>query len=134
MSLTIKATVMTGAGLVFMLGRAIAEPSTGFTFQYAEFLSNEHEGLSAAKAFVAADLPPGLPMREAVMRVEQARASCKAPASSAEVVKCEYFIQARPAEGDLGENVWTVRLDPGPNDTLASASVERFRVGMPGEE
>lgn len=134
MSINIKTTITTVAALAFMLCRAAAEPQSAFTFQDAEFLPNAHEGFLAAKAFVADQLPPGLPMNEAVMRVEQARASCKPAVSSMAVVNCEYFIQARPVEGGLGENVWTARLNPGPNDTLASASIERTRVGMPGED
>jgi hypothetical protein len=46
----------------------IAESFKRFTFQDAEFLPNEQEGLQAAQSFVATELTPGLPMREAIMR------------------------------------------------------------------
>jgi hypothetical protein len=46
----------------------IAESFKRFTFQDAEFLPNEQEGLQAAQSFVATELTPGLPMCEAIMR------------------------------------------------------------------
>jgi hypothetical protein len=131
MSLAINLTAITGTALLLMTSAVIGAP---FTFQDAEFLPNEHEGLLAAKSFVATELTPGLPMNEAITRVQQAHASCETPAASSAIVKCGYFIQARPAGGDLGENLWTVRLVPGPDNTLQSASVEKSRVGMPGVE
>ena len=47
-------------------------------------------------------------------------------------IACEYFILARPVGGDLGENIWTVKLFPGPDGTLADAVLSRTRAGMPG--
>ncbi len=132
MSLAIDRTAMTSTALMLLLSGAIAAPANRFTFQDAEFLPNEQEGLQAAKSFVTRELTPGLPMREAITSVERARASCETPASSSAIVTCEYSILARPAEGGLGENLWAVRLVPLPNNTLESATVERSRVGMPG--
>lgn len=132
MSFAIDLTAKTSTALMLMLSRAIAGHSNRFTFPDAEFLPNEQEGLQAAKSFVARELTHGLPMSEAITRIEYAPASCETPASSSAVIKCEYFILARPAEGSLGENYWTVRLVPGPDNTLERASVERSRVGMPG--
>jgi len=132
MSRTASLTAIAGAALICMMSEAIAEPSDRFTFPDAEFHPNQREGLEAAQSFVASALPQGIPMSEAIAKVEQARAACDSPTDSSAVVQCEYSILARPAEGSLGENVWTVRLVRGPGDTLQSASVERSHMGMPG--
>jgi hypothetical protein len=132
MSRTAKLTAIAGTALICLMSEAIAAPPDHFTFQDAEFHPNQREGFEAAKAFVASELPQGIPMSEAIAKVEGARAACDTPTAPSAVVQCEYSILARPAEGGLGENVWTVRLTPGPGDKLQSAYVERSHMGMPG--
>jgi hypothetical protein len=118
-------------GLIALASIAFADSTQNFTFRDAEFAIGD-EGVRAARSFVASQLTPGLEMNTATARVEHAGASCKAPSSAQATVNCEYFTLARPAGGDLGENVWTVKLMPGPDGKLQRAIVERSRVGMPG--
>ena len=70
MSLAINLTAITGTALMLMTSGAISAPR--FTFQDAEFFPNQREGLLAAKSFVSAELTTGLPMDEAIARVERA--------------------------------------------------------------
>jgi hypothetical protein len=108
-----------------------AQAASAFTFTDAEFMP-ANNGIEAAHSFIADQLTRGLPMALAIARVEKAQASCHAAAGGAEMVICEHYTLDRPVGGDLGENVWTVHLTPGPNGLLDDATVSRSRVGMPG--
>jgi hypothetical protein len=119
--------VATGSALVVMASVAAAQDQRRFTFSQAEYMSMG--GMRAASAFVAEDLPAGIPMREAIARAERADTACKPVADG---VDCEYFIMVRPAGGDLGEDVWAVHLRPDPAGLLQAADVHRYRVGMSG--
>jgi hypothetical protein len=81
--------------------------------------------------FVAESLPPGLPMAQAVRRVQGATAAC-GPAASDGVVECRYFIEVRPDGGDAGEDGWRVRLVPTAGGLLGAATASRYHVGMEG--
>jgi hypothetical protein len=122
------------AALAYWCGTGISRPASAeaFTFPDAEFMQDEAAGMRAARSFVERELVPGLPMSEAVSRVRQAEAGCRMPADRVGPVTCEYSILARPLGGDLGENIWMVRLFPGSDGRLQDATVGRFRVGMPG--
>jgi hypothetical protein len=119
---------VTLAGLLYCTEIACAD---AFSFPSAEFMRGD-DGVRAARAFIKDQLPSGLPISVAIARVEKADASCHISTVGDTVVTCEYFILARPVGGDLGENIWTVKLFPGPDATLADASLSRTRVGMPG--
>src|ERR1700723_2219735 len=92
-------------------GAASAQDARKFTFPDAEFMGAP-DGMRAARAFVAEALPQGLPMREAVARMTRAGTACHAASDGSGAVRCRYFITARPEYGDLGEDIWTVRLTP----------------------
>lgn len=119
-------------GLMALAGTAYAQSTQNFTFQNAEFAPRD-QGAHAARSFVATRLTPGLAMNAAVARVENAGVKCKAPSGAQNVITCEYLILARPAGGDLGENIWSVTLMPGSDGMLQSANLEISRVGMPGD-
>jgi hypothetical protein len=69
-------------------------------------------------------------MREAVARVTHAVSNC-APSAGSGTWECRYSILVRPEGGDLGEDLWALRLTPGPDGTLHSVSLRRWKVGMP---
>jgi hypothetical protein len=116
-----------GSALAVMASVASAQDQRHFTFSQAEYTSTG--GMRAASAFVAENLPAGIPMRTAITRAERADTSCRPVADG---VDCEFFILDRPAGGDLGEDVWAVHLHPGPAGLLQAADVHRYRVGMSG--
>ncbi len=101
-----------------------------FTFPRAESLSYDM-GLPYAQAFVAHDLPPGLPMDEAVARVKRAVMACRPPTEDGSV-RCRYLTTVGREFGSLGEDVWDLTLTPGPDGRLRSASLTRNHVGLPG--
>lgn len=119
------------AGLpALILAAAVATSASAegrFTFPRAEFLPDDI-GMQAAQAFVANELPAGLPMSEAIARTTRADTACHPGPGGA--VDCRYFIASRPEGGDLGEDFWNVRLVPGADGHLQAASVRRWRVGM----
>jgi methyl coenzyme M reductase alpha subunit len=124
---TASVLIAAGSALAVVAGGAAAQDQHRFTFSQAEYMSMG--GMRAARAFVAENLPAGIPMRKAIARAERADTSCKPVADG---VDCEYFIMVRPAGGDLGEDVWAVHLHPGPEGLLQAADVHRYRVGMNG--
>jgi hypothetical protein len=108
---------------------ASSQAARNFTFTDAEFM-RAADGMHAARAFVAEALPPGLPMREAVARMTRAGTACDAASDGSGAVRCRYYITVRPEYGDLGEDVWTVRLTPGAGGVLQDATLRRSRVGL----
>ena len=90
----------------------------------------EDKGIAAAQAFLAERLTSGLPMAQAIARVEKANAGCHSPAAPGSPVVCRYSEIAHPVCGDLGEDIWTVRLIPASDGLLQSATFERSHVGM----
>ena len=126
-SRTAGAILATCSALAVVASGAAAQDQRPFTFSQAEYMSTG--GMAAARAFVAENLPAGIPMRKAIARAERADTSCKPVADG---VDCEYFILVRPVGGDLGEDVWAVHLHPGPEGLLRAADVHRYRVGMNG--
>jgi len=127
-SRTIAVVSTTFASLLFYTELASAD---SFSFPSAEFMPGD-DGMRAAQSFMRDQLPPGLPMSVAIARAERAQVSCHIPTIRDAAVTCEYFILARPVGGDLGENIWTVKLFPEPDGTLADATVSRTRAGMLG--
>jgi hypothetical protein len=117
--------------LMALASTACADSTQNFTFPNAEFKPGD-EGVQAARSFMATQLIPGLAMNAAEARVENAGAKCRASSSAQNTITCEYFILARPAGGDLGENIWSVTLTPGSDGMLQSANLNISRVGMPG--
>jgi hypothetical protein len=126
-----KLVALAFGSLVAFPGIALADSPQRFTFPDAEFMRGD-EGIKAAKSFVETQLTPGLAMDVAVAKVENAVAACETPSNAQATINCEYYITARPTGGSLGENIWSVKLIPGPNGTLQNAIVERSRAGMPG--
>jgi hypothetical protein len=110
---------------------AMAYAERPFTFASAEFMRSDHAA-EAADAFVAQELPAGLPLPTAIARVQKAGARCRPPHATEGEVVCTFFITAQPVGGDLGENWWTVRLSAGVDGKLESASIERSRHGLSG--
>lgn len=126
-----KLVALAFGNLVAFPGIALADSPQRFTFPDAEFMRGD-KGIMAAKSFVETQLTPGLAMDVAVAKVENAVAACKTPPNAQATINCEYYIMARPTGGGLGENIWSVKLIPGPDRTLQKAIVERSRVGMSG--
>ena len=126
-----KLVALAFGSMVALPGIALADTAHHFTFPDAEFMRGD-EGLKAARSFAETQLVPGMAMDAAVGKVENAVAACKTPSNAQATINCEYYIIARPTGGTLGENIWSVKLIPGPNGTLQNAIVERSRAGMRG--
>jgi len=124
-----KLVTLVFAGLMALPGVALASSTQHFTFPDAEYLPGD-EGLKAAQSFAETQLTPGLSMDTAVAKVENAVAGCETPSDPQATINCQYYIMARPTGGSLGENIWSVKLVPGPTGTLQNAIVERSRSGM----
>ncbi len=104
-----------------------------FTFPYAAHV-DIRSGNEAAQQFVEKQLPPGLPMSEAIARARAARSACHEDArlGGGEVI-CRYWIGEAPDMAPLGEEIWTLTLTPGPDGKLAAAAIDRRHAGVPGE-
>lgn len=124
-----KLIILAFAGLLALPGVALASSTPHFTFPDAEYMRGD-EGLKAAQSFAETQLTPGLPMDTAVAKVENAVAGCETPADPQATINCQYYIMARPTGGSLGEDIWSVKLVPGPNGTLQDAIVQTSRSGM----
>jgi hypothetical protein len=116
------------AGALIAVEAACASSTRDFSFRRAEFVA-EPAALDAAGAFVATQLPAGLPLSEAVARVERAEMRCGAPDRRTGRITCDYRMLVYTDAGNLGEDVWTVQLAPRPNRTLASAVVSHVVIG-----
>ena len=103
-----------------------------FSFPWAAHVDIMN-GDYAAKQFVQNRLPAGLPMAEAVARAEAARSNCGRWRVTSGPIVCRYEISAATDGAALGQEVWTLTLTPGPDGKLASAAVDRTRVGIPGD-
>jgi hypothetical protein len=106
-------------------GASAAQANTGetlFSFVRAEFMSPD-QGRAAAEAFVARELPAGLPLPEAVMRLQQANMHCGA-ASPTGVTECTYAMPVGSDGYPLHDDVWTVRLNSNEHGTLAVATLD----------
>ena len=101
-----------------------------FTFPYAAHV-DIHTGDYAARQFVEKELPPGLPMAEAVAKARAARSSCHDTGRGGDVI-CRYSISQASNEASLGEEIWTLTLTPGPDGKLKTAAIDRRRAGIPG--
>jgi hypothetical protein len=100
-----------------------------FTFPWASHV-DVHSADYAAQQFVQKQLPPGLPMAQAVSRAREARSSCR---DAGAAVICRYEISAASDGASLGQEVWILTLTPGPDGKLATAAVERRRSGLGGD-
>ena len=127
---------LTGASLALAVVAAVAVAGPAgahgvrrFTFSDAAYMDGE-AGMRAARAFVAEALPRGLPMREAVARVTRADMACRADREGGGAVRCRYFVTSRPEFGDLGEDIWTVRLTPGSDGLLQDATLGYTHGGL----
>lgn len=117
-------------GAVAMAGGAAAHPP--FTFAWAEGLPPA-TAMKAANAFVTESPPAGLPMAEAIRRAQRADAACSPARDGSADVDCRFSIVSEPEGGDLGEDVWVIRLTPGSGGALQSVALDRHRVGMRGD-
>ena len=113
-------------GLSLALGVAsAAEAGQGrFTFRGVEFIPSG-ERIGAAQAFVAQQLPAGLPIPEAIRRLRAADASCKNYQPANAQLTCQSSMVEHPTGLELGDVTWTVRLTQDSQGLLASATVER---------
>lgn len=110
--------------------RADAPPAERrFTFPWAAHV-DMRSGDYAAQQFVQHQLPAGLPMHEAVARARAAHSSCNDLGS---IVICRYSISSAADEASLGEELWTLTLTRGPDGKLATAAIDRARIGIPGD-
>ncbi len=113
-------------GLSLALGIAsTAEAGQGrFTFRGVEFMQSGNR-VAAAQAFVAQQLPAGLPIPDAITQLKAANAFCgdRQPANAP--VMCRWSMVVHPTGMELGEVTWTVRLTQDSQGRLASATVER---------
>lgn len=104
--------------------RAAAER---FTFRDAEFLPLDR-GITAARTFVKAELPIGLPEIDARARLRQADMRCAKPRRDGAVV-CDFTEVVHVEGGVLGEHHWTVTLRFDAVARLASATLDQFVIG-----
>lgn len=112
-------------GLSFALGVASAADAQGqFTFRGAEFMPSG-EPLAAAQAFVAQQLPTGLPVSEAIRRLRKADAFCEAHQPANAPLTCRFSILQHPTGLELGAVNWTIRLTQNGQGLLANVTVER---------
>jgi hypothetical protein len=114
-----------------LAGSACASPANPFTFAKAEFMRPDTR-MQAANDFAARQLIAGLPMREAITRVERADALCRRSDKHVGDVVCRYLMPVHPEGGDLGERIWTIRLTSGASDTLRGVTIDRSLVGFSG--
>ena len=114
-----------------ILGTLIATPLAarphGFTFRDAEFMPLDR-GVAAAQDFVAARLPPGLPLAEARDRLRRADMRC-ASARHGGAIVCAFTEVVHVEGGVLGESRWTVRLTDDGSGRLASATADHAIIG-----
>jgi hypothetical protein len=122
-----------GIGLAGALVSPVAASDVShFTFSQAEF-EPVAEGTQAAQEFVTTELPQGLPLSEAIARVQRAVMSCHASRVDSGAVTCDYFRGATPAGGDQGEDFWELNLRASSDGVLQSVSLSRSHVGVPGD-
>ena len=91
------------------------------------------KGEAAARAFIAAQLPAGLPLAEAEARLDRAIMGCNERRLSAGEVDCEYYEIVGSDGGTLGDDVWSVRLTVDEQHRLQSVSFNRSRTGFSSE-
>lgn len=121
------APLAAAAALSLPLALGIASPAEAqgrFTFRGVEFIASD-ERIAAAQAFVAQQLPKGLPIPEAVRRLKRADAFCKGYQPADAELKCQSSMVVHPTGLELGEVTWTVRLTQDGQGLLANAIVER---------
>jgi hypothetical protein len=114
-------------GLSLALGVASsAEAAQGrFTFRGVEF-SESGEPIAAAQAFVAQQLPTGLPIPVAIRRLREADAFCGGHQPANAQLTCRFSMLVHRTGDVLREVNWTVRLTPDSQGLLANATVERW--------
>ena len=126
MTIVITNSLAAALAGVATVGLALTAPTMAwtedFTFESIDLASGH--SLADAKAYIAKNVTPGMPMPVALKIVEKTGAACGSPRASDGVVHCKAeTLQHVP--GELRDVVWTVRLAPAANGTLASAKVSR---------
>ena len=116
-------------GLCVSISAHAAHSDRRFTFRDAEFLEADR-GVEAAQEYFRTALPPGITMQEARQRLRSADMRCRQPGSSDAAVVCDFHETVHIEGGTLGEDHWTVRLLSDGADRLASATLDRFTVGV----
>ena len=129
MKISVKISPLAAAavlGLSLALGTASAAKAAQdrFTFRGVEFIPFG-ERIGTAQAFVAQQLPAGLPIQEAIRRLRAADASCKGYQPANAQLTCRSSMVVHPTGLELGDVTWTVRLTQDSRGLLASATVER---------
>lgn len=122
------APLAAAAALGLSLVPGVASPAEAgqgrFTFRGVEFMPSD-ERTAAAQAFVAQQLPTGLPIPEAVRRLKEADAFCKGSHAADAQLKCQASMVVHPTGLELGDVTWTVRLTQDSQGLLANATLER---------
>lgn len=98
-----------------------------FTFRDAEFMPADR-GTPAAQAFIAARLPPGLPVHEARERLARAGMRCNEPSDRDATTVCNFTELVHNEGGTVGEDHFTVRLRAA-QGLLVSAELAHFNIG-----
>lgn len=106
---------------------ALAAPPP-FNFYAVEFQSHDQR-VPLAQAYVARTMAPGEPMSVAVAAARKAGARCGRPDASG-VTVCTESSQQRPAGRGMDDVLWTVRITPAADGTVAHATVARTVAGM----
>jgi hypothetical protein len=114
-----------GLSLALGLASTAQAGQSRFTFRGVEFIPSDEQRTAAVQAFVAEQLPSGLPIPEAISRLRKADAACEAHPQANAQLKCQFTMLVHPTGLELGAVYWTVRLTQDSQGLLANATVER---------
>ncbi|MBE7217421.1 MAG: hypothetical protein INR64_03025 [Caulobacteraceae bacterium] len=101
-----------------------------FTFQAAEFL-DEDRARAAGLAWAQTQLPPGLPLADAVGRAKTAGMTCRPPRPPGGDVRCRYSMVVHKPGGIIGEDNFILELAPDASGRLRQARLVYNRDGVP---
>ena len=105
----------------------MAAASGSFSFFAAEFEPLDR-ALPAAEAFVREQLPDGLPVAEVRTRLRAAALRCPRAAPGTAFV-CSVSMLVHIGGGLIGEDVWSVRVEPDGEGRLRSAALDHRVIG-----
>jgi hypothetical protein len=121
-------SLKTGLAGVAAIGLALTAPAATastnhFTFIGAPYQFDGHP-MAEAQDYIARSVKPGTPMPLARKIVAKTGAYCKAARPRDGVVRCTAETFQR-VPGGFNDVVWTVRLAPAADGSVATASVDR---------
>lgn len=109
---------------------AVSAHTRSFSFGSVEFMPRDQRE-AAASAFVADELPPGTPISTALHVLRKADAYCHAPRLPDGSITCSHYsFKQHPDDAGIVDVIWTVKVNPTADGTVASASVHRSKSGF----